>query len=79
MVSIPASDNEIGGEWGRLALARLKNAIGRVESSWRPASPDEGFVIVRRRLFEPLYEKEAFVARDAVARAFVDMYGIQHC
>ncbi len=78
VVSIPASDNEIGGEWGKRALSRLKNAIGRVESSWRPASPDEGFEIVRRRLFEPLHEKQAFVARDAVARAFVEMYGTQH-
>ena len=78
VVSIPASDNEIGGEWGQQALARLKNAIGRVEASWRPASPDEGFEIVRRRLFEPITEKEGFVARDAVARAFVDMYGAQH-
>jgi predicted AAA+ superfamily ATPase len=77
VVSIPASDNEIGGEWGQRALSRLKNAIGRVESSWRPASPDEGFEIVRRRLFEPLVDKDAFVARDAVARAFVEMYGIQ--
>jgi predicted AAA+ superfamily ATPase len=78
VVSIPASDNEIGGDWGQRAVSRLKNAIGRVESSWRPASPDEGFEIVRRRLFEPLLEKEDFVARDAVARAFVEMYGAQH-
>ena len=78
VVSIPASDNEIGGEWGQRALSRLKNAIGRVESSWRPASPDEGFEIVRRRLFEPLHDKQAFVARDAVARAFVEMYSTQH-
>jgi predicted AAA+ superfamily ATPase len=78
MVSIPASDNEIGGDWGQRALSRLKNAIGRVEASWRPATPDEGFEIVRRRLFEPITDKNAFVARDAVARAFVDMYGTQH-
>jgi hypothetical protein len=78
VVSIPASDNEIGGDWGQRALSRLKNAIGRVESSWRPASPDEGFEIVRRRLFEPLNDRESFVARDAVARAFVEMYGAQH-
>jgi len=78
MVSIPASDNEIGGDWGQRALSRLKNAIGRVEASWRPATPDEGFEIVRRRLFEPITDKNAFVARDAVARAYVDMYGAQH-
>jgi predicted AAA+ superfamily ATPase len=78
VVSIPSSDNEIGGEWGQQALERLKNAIGRVESSWRPASPDEGFEIVKRRLFEPIIDKEAFIARDAVARAFVEMYRTQH-
>lgn len=89
VVSIPASESphqradrgvtdiEVGGERGREALARLKNAVGRVESSWRPASPDEGFEIVRRRLFQPL-SGDQFKARDAVARAFSEMYGQQH-
>ncbi len=77
VVSVPSSDNEIGGEWGRKALERIKNAIGRVESSWRPASPDEGFEIVRRRLFQPLSNEQA-KHRDAVARAFAEMYGQQH-
>ena len=88
VVSIPASESphqkaergvtdiEVGGERGREALSRLKNAIGRVEASWRPASPDEGFEIVRRRLFQPL-TGDQFVARDAVARAFVELYGSQ--
>lgn len=73
VVSIPASDIEVGGEGGREALARLKNVIGRVESSWRPASADEGFEIVRRRLFEDLPAERA-PARDAVVRAFADLY-----
>ena len=90
VVSIPASESpsprdgrerisdiEVGGERGRAALARLKNAIGRVEASWRPASPDEGFEIVRRRLFQPITNPDKFVARDQVARAFVEMYGAQ--
>jgi hypothetical protein len=47
-----------------------------VEAAWRPASPDEGFEIVRRRLFQPL-EGEEFVARDTVGRAFSDLYGSQ--
>jgi predicted AAA+ superfamily ATPase len=76
VVSIPTSDNEVGGIWGQQALARLKNAIGRVESSWRPASADEGFEIVRRRLFQPL-SAEKYKLRDAVARAFVEFYGDQ--
>jgi predicted AAA+ superfamily ATPase len=77
VVSIPASDNEIGGTFGQAALDRLKNAIGRVESTWRPASADEGFEIVRRRLFQPL-TADGHVARDAVARSFVEMYGREH-
>jgi predicted AAA+ superfamily ATPase len=76
VVSVPSSDNEIGGQWGQQALSRIKNAIGRVESSWRPASPDEGFEIVRRRLFQPL-GGDQFVARDAVARGFSELYGSQ--
>ncbi len=76
VVSVPSSDNEIGGEWGQKALERIKNAIGRVESSWRPASPDEGFEIVRRRLFQPLSNEKAKL-RDAVARAFSELYGAQ--
>jgi hypothetical protein len=55
----------------------LKNAIGRVETSWRPATPDEGFEIVRRRLFQPI-EADLFAARDASIRAFMDLYGSQH-
>jgi predicted AAA+ superfamily ATPase len=89
VISLPASDTggsahtraddvEVGGERGRAALDRLRNAVGRVEAAWRPASAEEGFEIVRRRLFEPLVEKEQFVARDTVARAFFDMYRTQH-
>ena len=54
------------------ALARLKNAVGRVEASWRPASPDEGF---RDRSAAGSFNRlsgDQFVAHDAVARgAFV--------
>ncbi len=89
VISLPASDTsgsphavaddvEVGGERGRAALDRLRNAVGRVEASWRPASAEEGFEIVRRRLFEPLIEKDQFVARDTVARAFYDLYRTQH-
>jgi hypothetical protein len=48
-----------------------------VESSWRPASAEEGFEIVRRRLFQPLAEPEQFKQRDVVARAFGDFYRTQ--
>jgi hypothetical protein len=58
VVSIPASQNEIGGEGGQAALERLKNVLERVETSWRPASTEEGFEIVRRRLFQPITDAE---------------------
>lgn len=74
VVSIPASQNEIGGEGGLAALERLKNVIERVETSWRPASAEEGFEIVRRRLFQPITDPELFTARDAVVRAFSEEY-----
>jgi predicted AAA+ superfamily ATPase len=73
-----ADDSEVGGQRGREALDRLRNVIGRVESSWRPASAEEGFEIVRRRLFEPLVDPAQFVARDTVAREFYDLYRTQH-
>jgi predicted AAA+ superfamily ATPase len=75
---IQADDVEVGGQRGVEALARLRNVVGRVESSWRPASAEEGFEIVRRRLFEPLVEKSQFVSRDTTARAFYDLYRTQH-
>jgi hypothetical protein len=86
VISLPASDTgtsqsdaedvEVGGVRGREALARLRNVVGRLESSWRPASAEEGFEIVRRRLFEPMTASQ-FKDRDVVARAFADLYRTQ--
>ena len=89
VISLPASDTagsphaqaddvEVGGQRGREALDRLRNVVGRVEASWRPASAEEGFEIVRRRLFEPIAEPTQFKDRDVVARAFADLYRTQH-
>ena len=69
---------EVGGQRGREALDRLRNVVGRLESSWRPASAEEGFEIVRRRLFEPMADPAQFKDRDVVARAFADLYRTQH-
>ncbi len=74
VATIPASDAETGGEGGREAAERLKRIFGRVESPWRPADAEEGFEIVRRRLFQNISDPASFVARDAVARAFVEFY-----
>jgi predicted AAA+ superfamily ATPase len=85
VISLPASDTptsphataediEVGGVRGREALERLRNVIGRIESPWRPATAEETFEIVRRRLFEPISDPEQCKARDVVARAFAELY-----
>lgn len=85
LISLPASDGasspqsqaddvEVGGIRGRDALERLRNVIGRVESSWRPATAEEGFEIVRRRLFESLTGPDEYRSRDVTARAFSELY-----
>ena len=68
------ADVEIGGEGGRVALEGLKRWVGRMESPWRPATAEESFEIVRRRLFQPIDSPENFAARDAVVKAFGDLY-----
>ena len=79
VVSLPASDtsgvddSEVGGVQGRAALERLHNVVERVASTWQPASTEEGFEIVRRRLFEQ-FGPEAAKQRDVSARAFADLY-----
>jgi predicted AAA+ superfamily ATPase len=89
VISLPASDTsgsphthaddvEVGGQRGREALDRLRNVVGRVESSWRPATAEEGFEIVRRRLFEPMTDPKQFKDRDVTARGFADFYRSQH-
>lgn len=77
VASIPASDTETGGEGGREAAERLRRTFGRVESPWRPADAEEGFEIVRRRIFQTIADPTLFVARDAVAKAFVEFYRSQ--
>ncbi len=74
VATIPASDTETGGEGGREAAVRLKNIFGRVESPWRPADTEEGFEIVRRRLFQPISQPALFTARDTVVKIFMDLY-----
>ncbi len=74
VASLPASDIEIGGEGGREALKRLKNTFGRIEATWRPATAEESFEIVRRRLFQTIADPGKFALRDAVIGHYVRMY-----
>ena len=71
--SLPESNAEAGGPRGEAALLRLEKIFGRVQSAWLPASGDETYEIIRRRLFQPL-DSEGEKARDETVKAFHDLY-----
>lgn len=71
IASIPESDIEIGGDVGQATLARIEAIVGRLENIWRPVGANEGFEIVRRRLFSQVKDT---AARDKVCRAFIKLY-----
>lgn len=73
VASLPASQIEVGGEGGQEALARLKQTFSRVESSWRPASQEESYEIVRRRLFKEI-PGDRFHHRDNTLKKFAALY-----
>ena len=86
VVSLPASDSvrdmggegfedshEIGGTAGLEALRSLRSVIHRVETPWQPATVDESYEIVRRRIFKPLTGGAAG-GRDLVVSKFMDFY-----
>jgi predicted AAA+ superfamily ATPase len=70
--SLPESDMEAGGERGAAALRRMERVFGRVQSPWLPASGDETYEIIRRRLFQPL-DADGEKARDETVKGFADM------
>lgn len=73
VASLPASQIEVGGEGGQEALARLKQTFSRVETGWRPASQEESYEIVRRRLFKEI-PGDKFRHRDNTLKQFAKMY-----
>lgn len=86
VVSLPASDSvrdmgdglvdnthEIGGTPGLEALRSLRSVIHRVETPWQPATVEESYEIVRRRLFKPLAGEGAH-GRDLVVAKFEEHY-----
>lgn len=71
LASLPESMMEVGDQLGQQALDSVQKIFGRIEAVWKPVGTDEAFEIVRRRLFGPVQDEKA---RDAVCRAFADMY-----
>ena len=73
VASLPQSQIEVGGEGGQEALAVLKQTFSRVESPWRPASQEESYEIVRRRLFKEI-PGDRFHHRDNTLKQFAKLY-----
>lgn len=71
VASIPESEIEIGGEAGQVALATIEHTFGRMESIWKPVAANEGFEVVRRRLFLDCKDPNG---REKVCHAFSRMY-----
>lgn len=71
LASLPESDKEAGSRRGVSALKSLEHYFGRVQALWKPVATEEGFEIVRRRLFESIGNP---AAAEAVCRAFADHY-----
>lgn len=71
VASLPESELEIGGEAGQQALAAIEHVYKRKESIWKPVGAEEGFEVVRRRLFGQVRDEEA---RDRVCSAFLQLY-----
>ena len=73
VAALPASQIEVGGEGGSEALTRLQQTFSRVESSWSPASQEESYEIVRRRLFQEIPGKLC-PHRDNTLKQFAKLY-----
>ena len=71
VASIPESDIEIGGTAGQKVLETIEHTFGRMEAIWKPVAANEGFEVVRRRLFLKCKDPEA---RERVCEAFSQMY-----
>lgn len=70
-VSIPESNIEIGEEFGQRAQKSIENVFKRMDAIWQPVAAQEGFEVVRRRLFLDCKDP---AARDRVCKAFHKLY-----
>ena len=71
VASLPESELEIGGDAGKKVLETIEHTFGRMESIWKPVAANEGFEVVRRRLFLDCKKPEG---KEAVCSAFSRMY-----
>lgn len=71
LVSMPLSRRELGGSSGEAAEADIKKFVTRKTFVWQSGTQEEGYEIVKRRLFTPIADVGA--VRETVA-AYVAMY-----
>lgn len=71
LVSMPESKKQLGGQGGETAMAAIKEIVARKNYVWRSGTAEEGYEIVKRRLFEPITNT---VAKDEVCRAYSEFY-----
>ncbi len=71
VASIPESDIELGGDAGKITLEAIEHTFGRMETVWKPVAANEGYEVVRRRLFLNCKDESS---RDNVCDAFYKMY-----
>lgn len=74
VASLPESERELVDEGGREALRTIEHYFGRVESIWKPIGAQEGFEVVRRRLFSKCSDESA---KEDICRSFAAMYSEQ--
>lgn len=70
VASLPMSARELGDEGGEEALERVSHVFARINTIWRAANNEEGFEIVKRRLFK---DYDARLA-EPVVDAFMEYY-----
>ena len=71
VATLPESNSQAGGVKGAEILHRAEDIFGRLDAVWKPITSDEGFEIVRRRLFLECHNPEA---REHTAEMFMRMY-----
>ena len=72
VVTVPATEDEMGGQRAALALENIEKVMGRIENISAPLEIHEAFAVVRRRLFEDSQVTDEH--RTATADAFHRMY-----
>ena len=73
VASLPESEVEAGGEGGIEALKCLQAIFSRINVRWTPATDEESYEIVRRRLFQDI-NPDMFKCRDDVIMQFTKLY-----